>query len=242
MLHGLNFAPTPKWTSKIKDHEYLNLTQHVRRVEWDNVITDNNQDNSNNTITPKLRIPKFNRPDYDLVDEKILAYTVSVTSKLQNIETAIKKYYSHVNNLNYQQRQALDYLSKLFRNEKIVICKADKDDKIIILNFEDYNLIMKRELEKFIKIHDLNTDNYKLHLKSVQQSAEKFVIELHELDVIDDNLLKHTIGVKFYEGKGYQKVPGSLAKYFNCEKPGYAYPLFKTHTLHPDKLIEASIF
>ena len=100
---------------------------------------------------------------------------------------------------------------------------------------------MKRELEKFKKIHNLNTDNYKPHLKSVQQSAEKFIIKLHTLGVIDDNLLKHTIGVKFYEGKGYQKIPGSLAKYFNCEKPGYAYPLFKTHELHPDKLIEASI-
>ena len=101
---------------------------------------------------------------------------------------------------------------------------------------------MKRELEKFKKILNLNTDNYKPHLKSVQQSAEKFVIELHKLGVIDDDLLKHTIGVKFYEGKGYQKIPGSFAKYFNCEKPGYAYPLFKTPKLDPDKLIEASIF
>ena len=25
LLHGLNFAPTPKWTSKTKNHEYLNL-------------------------------------------------------------------------------------------------------------------------------------------------------------------------------------------------------------------------
>ena len=68
------------------------MQQHGRRVEWDNVITDNNnQDNSNNTIPLNLRIPKFNRPDYDLVDEKIHAYAISVTSKLQNIGTAIKK-------------------------------------------------------------------------------------------------------------------------------------------------------
>ena len=71
---------------------------------------------------------------------------------------------------------------------------------------------MKREFEKLKKIHNLNTDNYKPHLKSVQQSAENFVVELHKLSVINDDQLKHTIGVKFYEGKGYEKIPGSLAK------------------------------
>ena len=59
---------------------------------------------------------------------------------------------------------------------------------------------------------------------------------------ISDDLLKHTVGIKLYDHTKYKKIPGTLAKYFICDKPGYAYPLFKTHKLDADRLQNISIF
>ena len=39
-----------------------------------------------------------------------------------------------------------------------------------------------------------------------------------------------------------KKIPGTFAKYFICDKPGYAYPLFKIHKLDADRLRDISIF
>ena len=41
LLKGLNFVPTPNWSGRTEDEEYLNFLAHIRRVEWDSVITEN---------------------------------------------------------------------------------------------------------------------------------------------------------------------------------------------------------
>ena len=68
------------------------------------------------------------------------------------------------------------------------------------------------------------------------------MIELHKIGIIDDQMLKHATGIKYYERKGYQKIPGSVAKFFSSNRPEYAYPLFKTHKLTPDALSNVSVF
>ena len=42
--------------------------------------------------------------------------------------------------------------------------------------------------------------------------------------------------------KKIQKISGVIAKHFVCEKPGYAYPLFKTHKISPNILHTISVF
>ena len=39
----------------------------------------------------------------------------------------------------------------------------------------------------------------------------------------------------------YRKVNGASAKYFRCNTPAYAYPLFKTHKLTPENLLNVDI-
>ena len=39
----------------------------------------------------------------------------------------------------------------------------------------------------------------------------------------------------------YRKVNGTSAKYFRCNTPAYAYPLFKTHKLTPENLLNGDI-
>ena len=98
---------------------------------------------------------------------------------------------------------ALNYLQNLVKDCKIVVCKSDKDGKIIIVNFKDYNTVMKKELKIFKNITQLNPKNISNHLNLTARTTDNFIIELHKLGILDDDMLKRTIGVKNYAGRGY---------------------------------------
>ena len=53
----------------------------------------------------------------------------------------------------------LETLMSISTKNKIVICKADKDGKIIIVDYKDYQKIMEAELEQFEILNDWNIDN-----------------------------------------------------------------------------------
>jgi len=56
------------------------------------------------------------------------------------------------NSLSHEERKNLSKLAKLTEERKIVICRADKDGKIVILNYVDHDAIMAKELQKFEKL------------------------------------------------------------------------------------------
>ena len=66
------------------------------------------------------------------------------------------------------------------------------------------------------------------------------MIKLHKLKIVNDCMLLHTTGMKLYE-KLYRKVPGAIAKFFRCNTPSYAYPIFKTHKLSVEELLHAEV-
>ena len=86
LLKGLNFVPTLNCSGRTQDEEYLNFLAHIRRVEWDSVITENEDQFQTDKIPSKLQIKKFNRPDKDLVDAETRADVNSVHSKLKTIK------------------------------------------------------------------------------------------------------------------------------------------------------------
>ena len=60
--------------------------------------------------------------------------------------------------------------------------------------------------------------------------------------IIDERTLRKTvIGWKCYNGN-FQKISGLVAKYFACNTPAYAYPLFKTHKILATALENISIY
>ena len=194
-------------------------------------------------MPPKLKIPKFNRPDKDLLSQQVNAYCESVSAKLRSVKPMVKEMFYSKNNLNKNEQLALNDLHMLVCDEKIVVCRADKDGKVLVVNYEDYNQIMKNKLQRsFTYISSLITDNIRKHLNNIRSKADKQIIELHKIGIIDDQTLKHATGIKYYECKGYQKIPGPVAKFFSSNRPGYAYPLFKTHKLTPDALSNVSVF
>ena len=77
LYQGLNFAPTPLWNSKTETTDWLNLQSHIRKVEWNNVLSNENNENKNqewHNLPTKLKVPKMSRPNLDLVDDKTKAY------------------------------------------------------------------------------------------------------------------------------------------------------------------------
>ena len=51
-------------------------------------------------------------------------------------------------------RSSLKHLSQLVHTNRIVICKADKDGKIIVVDFKDYQIIMEAVLGQFEILND----------------------------------------------------------------------------------------
>jgi len=72
-----------------------------------------------------------------------------VLFKLRSLKEEVQKNYRKKNNMPKEQRNSLNKLNSLVKNRHIVICSSDKDGKIVILNYEDYNSIMLRELKDF---------------------------------------------------------------------------------------------
>jgi len=66
------------------------------------------------------------------------------------------------------------------------------------------------------------------------------MVKLHNLGAVNDELLLHVTGKKS-KSNSYRKVSGALAKFFCCNTPAYAYPLFKTHKLSPENLLNVYI-
>ena len=93
---------------------------------------------------------KFNRPMNALVDEKIKTYCSITTNKIRNLEVQVKEQYTKRNNLNIKLKMALTELNEQVRNKNIVICRSDKDGKLVVLNFDDYNKIITQRLAQGI--------------------------------------------------------------------------------------------
>ena len=73
----------------------------------------------------------------------------------------------------------------------------------------------------------------------VRKKCENFAITLHKEQVMDNNLLYHTTGLKIAGGQ-YHKVKGPKAKEFCNNTPAYIYPLFKTHKLKQERFESTS--
>ena len=238
LLLGLSFIPTPKFSDTDLEKEWTELNQHIRRIEWENVYKDADQDSNpdEENIPPKLKFLKHNRPLPACIDEETNAYTDLCTAQLRNIKPKIKKQYEKNNNLTPELQASLKKLTDIAKRGKHVFCRSDKDGKIIIISRTDFDLIMTRELQKD-KVQDLQTNDIDKHLQTIKNDMEAKVEKLHLAGGISDELLLHTIGLYTDENGRYCRVK-KYAKYFTIGTLGYSYPLFKTHKLNEQMIKE----
>ena len=125
------------------------MQSHIRRVERNNVLSNENNDNNNHewhNLPTKVKVRKMSRPNLDLVDDKTKAYCEALTSKLdcETSKPLIEFSFKYRNNVSHL-RSSFKYLNELVKDKKILICRADKDGKFLVLDFKDCNLIMERE-------------------------------------------------------------------------------------------------
>ena len=99
------------------------------------------------------------------------------------------------NNLSHKERKSLSKLAKLTEERKIVICRADKDGKIVILNYEDYDAVMIREQQQFEKL-DVSVEGCDAYLEKLRKDRNELMVKLHNLGAVNDELLLHVTGIK----------------------------------------------
>ena len=70
----------------------------------------------------------------------------------------------------------------------MVICSSDKDGKIVILTYEDYNSIMLREL-KDIKTVMMVGCTISQYFEQIRETCNSLMIKLHKLKIVNDCML-----------------------------------------------------
>ena len=132
---GLNFVPKPKWNENICDKEWYFLTEHTRRVEWADIFKNNENTQNEECLPTKLIIPKFFRPPTELLTEEVATYKKLVETKLRNLGPKVEKQYLHNNNLPFRLKLALKTIKMLISEQKVVMCRTNKDGKILVVNY-----------------------------------------------------------------------------------------------------------
>jgi len=186
LCKGLSFAPTPNWSKSVENAKWINAWQHVRRTEWNAVLGE--KDDSDFVLPKKLSMPKASRPDSAKIDQETKTYVEMVFSKLRNIKPLLLEAYRTNNNLSHEERKSLSKLPKLTEERKIVIYPADKDCKIVILNYADYDAIMTRELQQFEK-SDVSVEGCDAYLEKLRKDCNDLMVKLHNLVAVNDELL-----------------------------------------------------
>ena len=116
--------------------------------------------------------------------------------------------------MSQDQRSNFKYLKKLVKNRTIVICRADKNGKLLVLYFKDYNLIMEKEFaNQFQELTHVDLTTVHHELQQIKDKCDNFLKNLHRAGAIDDSMLFHVTNLKEREQK-YHKCPGNSAKYF----------------------------
>ena len=98
---------------------------------------------------------------------------------------------------------------------------------------------MTRELQQFEKL-DVSVDGSDTYLEKVRKNCNELVVKLHAIGELKDELLLLMTGMKC-KNNTYRKANGASEKYFSCKTPAYAYPLFKTHKLTLENLLNVDI-
>ena len=185
-------------------------------------------------------MPKLLRSPNASLSKETKTYVEMTTCKLRNLGNLVRNAFTNCNNLTVELRNALNKLKTLIDDRKIVVCKSDKDGKIIFLNYTDYNEIVIQELNKNLNKLNILPENISNHILPIKSRLENWMTKLHEAQVVCDEMPYHTTGMKRY-GDNYQKTSGLQAKYFDNKEPGYIYPPFKTPKFTPKDLMDLGI-
>jgi len=84
--------------------------------------------------------------------------------------------------------------------------------EIVILNYEDHDTIMTRELQQFEKL-DVSAKGWDIYLEKLRKDCNDVMVKLHNLGAVNDELLLHVTGTKC-KSNSHRKVYSASAKFF----------------------------
>ena len=106
----------------------------------------------------------FSRPSPEQLDDEVKAYSEMIVTRMRSLKPLVKYMFTSRNNLRNEVRTSLTKLMQKVRKRDVVICKADKDGKILIFDFSDYDQIVSAQLCLQFTQLTLNEGTIKQHL------------------------------------------------------------------------------
>ena len=174
--------------------------------------------------------------DFCLEQDKIKAYDDGIKTVMRNFKDWAKLP-TNLQNLSKIEKTGLAELEEACGKE-IMIVPSDKDQKIVILDFDDYIRLVKAEVDKNFVTAKLPSKNEEEILK--QKCRDKCEI-LFKHGIISEKCLYGTVGLGYdkqldttYKTRHYaSQFDGDFKKGF-C----HVYPLMKTHKETEDNKFE----
>ena len=154
--------------------------KHLRRVEWRNILGDHNTDEMEK-LPKKIMLPSFSRSSPEQLNDEVKAYSEMILTRMRNLKPLVKYMFTLRSNLQNEVHTSLNKLMRKVRKRDIVICKADKDGKILITDYSDYDQIMSNQLCLQFTQLTLNEATIKQHLTTTSNQGKNWMIGLHEL-------------------------------------------------------------
>ena len=220
---GFNFVPTPT-PSRLKTSEWNNCMQHIRLQEWGDILSEE-ENREYEKVPKKCKLKKTSRPaELDLSD-KAKAYTHNVLTGMRSFDNWAKLKRQNL------QKHEIKELQKLKKacNTSVMLCKSDKDSKLILVDLVDYKRRVQQEISKnYIP----TTVPDKKRADEIKHECRELCKVLHNYEIISDQLLEGTVGVKFnHKKQDYQPLIFYADQfYYNFDKMfAHVYPLWKTH-------------
>ena len=89
-----------------------------------------------------MNIPKSSRPKPKLLNDKTKAYCDAIITKLKNLKPKVKHNFRYRNNLTTGMQKIQTKIKELVRSKQIDICRADKNGTILIIVYDNFDIIM----------------------------------------------------------------------------------------------------
>ena len=221
---GLGFVPS----HKVDQHDLkYDTTEFLRKLAWRAFFETNPelQNGHNTTEHEDIRIsafthPNFNHPSLDEIKTKLYGW-------IANHQPATPK-----QNLTPLEMRGKKWLLDEIKSGNLFVTKADKGGATLIMNREDVQSAIEKELFDTTKFEVLER-NAEQQLKYVKEEVKWLSIFLEQKKMITGSDKTLITGLT-------ENNRPKLAPEYHPESP-YVYPLFKIHKLQATEIAEKKI-
>ena len=180
------------------------------------ILLKNNFNRDTTNISPRLI--KMNNDEYknSVLDSTITISNNTIETKINNfcntirtkIHSNFKSYLKTNKTPNLKHNNNITTLNKLQKDNKIVIKKADKTNKLCIIDKSDYDFKAYEHLNNTTSYKQISTNDFKKVLKQMKTQFYKTISEpLFNTNIPNKNTIYRMIKPKTFELKEIPRIP-----------------------------------